>query len=285
MLRTCTNSEFDLYVDFAYELAANIEKSAYPTYCDGVKTKEMFVDRLTMAFERETEEILLFEIDGKVEGLIHYEWIPDDRYAATCAFNINRSTEQALEEFLAYVKEKCRGCDLYLGFPAENRVAIEFFEKQGFECIEDDYNNTVFIDEIPVFSEGSGLTRISSDNYDLFKPLHDQIAGDTYWNSERILADLNNWVVFVEEENGIPRGAVYYMDACDGWFEIFGIDMDSGIFNQEVFRNLLSAALADAKSRGGRIMTFFCEEEGEQTALECGLRCIGRYLCYKTHLV
>lgn len=31
-------------------------------------------------------------------------------------------------------------------------------------------------------------------------------------------------------------------------------------------------------------MTFFCEEDGEGTALECGFTCIGRYLCYKVHL-
>ena len=76
MLRNCTKTEFDLYADFAYELATNIEKSAYPTYCDGLKTKEMFMERLSKAFERDTEEVLLFEIDGKIEGLIHYQWLP-----------------------------------------------------------------------------------------------------------------------------------------------------------------------------------------------------------------
>ena len=141
MLRNCTKTEFDLYADFAYELATNIEKSAYPTYCDGLKTKEMFMERLSKAFERDTEEVLLFEIDGKIEGLIHYQWLPKDNYVATCGFNINTATGQALSEFIAYVRAKCKGYDLYLGFPADNKVAIQYFEKQAFECIEDDYNN------------------------------------------------------------------------------------------------------------------------------------------------
>lgn len=61
MLKPCAKNEFDQYVDFAYELATDAEKSAYPTYCDGIKTKEMFIERLLKAYERETEEILLFE--------------------------------------------------------------------------------------------------------------------------------------------------------------------------------------------------------------------------------
>jgi len=51
-----------------------------------------------------------------------------------------------------------------------------------------------------------------------------------------------------------------------------------------VFKELLQAALSDAKHRKGNVMTFFCDEEYEKVAKECGLECIGNYLCYKTHL-
>lgn len=74
------------------------------------------------------------------------------------------------------------------------------------------------------------------------------------------------------------------MDAANGWFEIFGIDIDRGIYDAEVFKELLQAALSDAKHRKGNVMTFFCDEEYEKVAKECGLECIGNYLCYKTHL-
>ena len=58
MLIKCTKSELNTYIDFAYELATNPEKSAYPTYCDGIKTKEMFVEGLEKVFDRENEELL-----------------------------------------------------------------------------------------------------------------------------------------------------------------------------------------------------------------------------------
>ena len=42
MLRKCTEQEYKEYADFAYGLALDQSKSGYPTYCDGIKTKEMF---------------------------------------------------------------------------------------------------------------------------------------------------------------------------------------------------------------------------------------------------
>lgn len=283
MLRLCTEEELSLYVDFSYELATNLEKSGYPTYCDGIKTKEMFIEQLKKVFDRENEEILLFEYEGKVEGLIHYYWIPEDDYIATSGFNINKATEQAMSEFLSFVGERFKGYDLFLGFPVENKAAVEYLERQGFECIENDYNNTAFMDKITDIPKGTNLIRIGKENYDNFKLLHDQIEGDMYWNSERIYDNLDNWVIFVKEKEGIPQGAVYYMDASDGWYEIFGIDMKNEEVEQDVFRELLCAALMDVKNRGGRVMTFFCEKESEPITLECGFTCVGNYLCYKAH--
>ena len=100
----------------------------------------------------------------------------------------------------------------------------------------------------------------------------------------RHITNTSNWVVFIKEKDGKPQGAIYYVDAANGWFEIFGIDIDRGIYDAEVFKELLQAALSDAKHRKGNVMTFFCDEEYEKVAKECGLECIGNYLCYKTHL-
>ncbi|MBQ9264379.1 MAG: hypothetical protein IJ189_09250 [Clostridia bacterium] len=284
MLRSCSKNEFDEYIDFAYELATDLTRSGYPTYCDGIKTKAMFVERSLKAFERETEHMLLFVYEGEVQGLIHYYWIPDDHYFSTVSFNISRATEQALSEFLAYVGERFKGYDVFLGFPAENS-AVKFLAEQGFECIENDYNNTAFLDRFDEITENNDLIRIDKENYESFKTLHCQIEGDMYWNSERLFADLDNWVIFVKDKNGKPQGAVYYyMNIDDGWFEIFGIDIHRDEYNPQLFMELLNAALFDAKRRNGKVMTFFCDKEYEEAVIECGFTCVGNYLCYKTHI-
>ncbi len=284
MLRSCSKNEFDKYIDFIYELATDLTKSGYPTYCDGIKTKVKFVERSLKAFERDTEHMLLFEYEGEVQGMIHYFWIPEDHYLQTICFNINKAMEQALSEFLAYIGGRFKGYDVFLRFPAENKSAVNFLAEQGFECIENDYNNTAFLDKLDEIRENSGLVRIEKGNYEKFGSLHRQTEG--YWNSERILEDLDNWIILVKEKDGEPQGAVYYrtLALVDGWFEIYGIDMDQEDHDPELFEELLNAALLDAKRRNGRFMTFFCDEEYEKAAMECGFTCIGNNLCYEAHL-
>lgn len=284
MLRPCSEDEFYKYADFAYELACDLTKSGYPTYCDGVKTKAMFIDRALKAFERETEQMLLFEVQGRVQGLIHCYWIPEDHYLDTVSFNVNEAMEQALAEFLTFAAARFKGYELFLGFPAENQAAVNFLAERGFECIEDDYNNIALLEKLENVPAASGLHRVGRENYESFRKLHCQIEGDMYWNSDRILANLDDWVIFVKEENGSPRGAVYYMDSRDGWFEIFGVDLDGMAHAPGLLKELVRAALLDAKRRGGKVMSFFCEREDEEAALECGFTCIGNYRCYKASL-
>jgi len=284
MLHSCSKNEFDKYTDFIYELAMDLTKSGYPTYCDGIKTKAKFVERSYKAFERDTEDMLLFEHEGEVQGMIHYFWIPEDHYLQTICFNTGKATEQAISEFLAYIGERFSGYDVLFRFPAENISAVNFLAGQGFECIENDYNNTAFLDKLDKIRENSGLIRIEKGNYEKFELLHSQTEG--YWNSERIWEDLDNWIIFVKEKDGEPQGAVYYraLPLVDGWFEIYGIDMSQEAYDPELFQTLLNAALLDAKGRNGRFMTFFCDEEYEKAAMECGFVCIGNNLCYQTHL-
>ena len=284
MLLECTKSEFEKYIDFAYELAMDLSKSGYPTYRDGIKTKPMFVERLLKAFERDDEQILLFVHNGAVQGVIRYFWIADDRYLQTAAFCINEATEQAISEFLSFVGERFQGYDVFMGFPAENQKAVNYLSERGFECIEDDFNNTAFLDKCNPTPENGEIIQIGKENYDRFRVLHRQIEGEMYWNSDRIYEDLDNWIILVKEKDGKPQGAVYNKDLGGGLYEIIGIDIDHDQYDPETFKELLQAAIADAKRRNGRFITFFCEKEYEEAALACGFVCVGNYLCYKTHL-
>ena len=88
MLTPLKREEFDKYIDFAYELALDPAKSGYPTYTDGVKTRADFVERSLRTFERENEDILLYEREGRAAGWIHYYYLPEDKYLDTCSFCI-----------------------------------------------------------------------------------------------------------------------------------------------------------------------------------------------------
>ncbi len=55
MLKKLQEQDFDRYVDFAYQLALDMTKSGYPTYADGIKTKDDFVARAREAFSTDNE--------------------------------------------------------------------------------------------------------------------------------------------------------------------------------------------------------------------------------------
>lgn len=284
MLRPCTRADYPKYADLAYALATDPSRSGYPSYSDGIKTKEMFLERSEKAFSRETEEILLFEYEGVVEGWIHYYALPADRYLSTVSFNIAVHTEQALEELLAALQARFAGYTLYLGFSKKNTRAVDFLRAHGFSCIEEDYNNTALLCQYVPVPTGEHIVRITRDNYELFRSLHRRAEGSMYWNCERIWDNLDEWVIFVRLEAGESVGCVYFLTDDDGWYEIFGIDLKDNVFDPTPFRELLCAALNAAKALGGTYMTCFCSEAEREAVRAAGFRCVDAYVCYQKQL-
>ena len=99
------------------------------------------------------------------------------------------------------------------------------------------------------------------------------VVHQTYQNIEYIVID-----------GGSKDGTVDIVSKYRDRIAYFVSERDQGIYDAGLFKELLQAALSDAKRRKGKVMTFFCDEEYEKAAKECGLECIGNYLCYKTRL-
>lgn len=283
MLRPCTELEYREYADFVYALALDPARSGYPSYSDGIKTKEMFLESAAQALARENEGLLLFEFGGVAEGWVQYEAMPEDRCLQTLGFHIAAHTEAALAEFLVFAGARFPGYTLDLGFPAENERALGWLTARGIPLLEESRNCTAFPDRLePVPPEGD-VRRITRENFALFRTLHEPAEAGMYWTSDRILRALDRWTVLVLLEDGAPVGAVYFTALSEDWFEIFGADLRGG-FDAGHLRALLAAALCDAKNRGGRFMTFFCAPEEEAAARDLGFRSVGGYCCFETRL-
>lgn len=291
MLKKLQEQDFEQYVDFAYQLALDSTKSGYPTYIDGIKTKDDFVARARKAFSANgeenfaaSEEILLYEQEGEVQGWIHYFYLPEDHYLDTCAFCIASGMGEALTEFIAFAREHFPGSELYLGFPKENTEAVDTLKSLNFDCIEESYNDAIDFEDYLLQPEDVGIIFINRENYEFFSSLHGQNDSDMYWNSARILDTIDRWRIYVCLKNTKIAGAIYYM--ADTLIpEIFGIDFPDNIYNGSVYRALLTAALNDCKRRGAKHMIFFNEDESQTDAIACGFRCVGEYLCFKKVLI
>ncbi|MDE7222547.1 MAG: hypothetical protein K2O34_02045 [Acetatifactor sp.] len=246
MLRKINEDLWREYVNYAYELSLQPEKTSYPVYYDGIKTKEDFIRRTEKSSSIEDEEILLYEDEEKICGWIHFYYLKEDNYLSTVSMSFSAHMERGLEEFLAYVTDKYPGCEIWLGFPEENRQALSWLAKQGFKREEESYNDILFLDNYQAGETPDGIVRITEENFPLFAGLHSQFDSDMYWNSERMRRRLDQWMIFLYEKGNAPQGAIY----CAKWgiAEIFGVDFAGGIYNQEAFCALTEAVLNACKA-------------------------------------
>lgn len=276
MLRKLEREEFGRYIDQAYQWALIPEYTSYPVYYDGVKTREEYIEMSLNSFDRDKEEILLYLEEGKCTGWIHYRILPEDFYLDVKSLSTAGNTEEALEEFIDYITEKYPDDSIYLGFPAENRRAIDWLSQHGFGPGEQSYNNVLLLKDADGKCDNTGIEEIGADNYDVFAAIHRIVEDDMYWNSRRIREHLDEWLILAYGN----KAAIYCMKsmAKDDMAEIFGLDFADGQYDSEIFTRLLKCVVARVKQLDSGSLVMFGEEHEQADILKAGFHCIGKYM-------
>ena len=274
MLTPLYPEAFDRYADWAYALALDLTRSGYPTYADGIKTREDFISRARKGMERESEEILLFSVGGQVCGWIHWFWLAEDRYAQAISFLTASRTAEAIKEFVAHAAERRPGYALHMGFPEENADAVQWLRQSGFRLLEQSVHHELLFDRYSLREVPPGVSLLSGgDDEAAFRALH--TATDMYWTAERILNDRTNWRVYLYG----AEAALYARVEENGWPEIFGM---AGNVTPAAYRALMVHCLNDGKTSGAAHMTYFEEDERMlPILLELGFQVVSRYRCYQ----
>lgn len=278
MLTPMASEELDRYADWAYTLALDLSRSGYPTYADGIKTREMFIGRARDGLARKNEEILLHRVGGEVCGWIHWYWLEEDGYADTCGFLTASHTEEALAEFVAYAAERSSGYALHLGFPTNNGNAVRWLDAHDFRLLEASVNHTLFFDRY-TRQVSPPCVRLMSGSGDeaAFRALHADT--DLYWTAERILTHPFQWRIYLYDCGGAPTAALYARNVEGDWPEIYGMPGD---VTPEAYRALMTACLNDCKASGSPHMTYFEDDERMLPILaELGFEVVSRYVCYQ----
>lgn len=278
MLIQATVEDIEKYGEMAYRLALDPTRSCYPAYGDGIKTKEDFLGAAERAVSRETSEVLLFSVDGTVAGWISYFWIPEDKYLQLNGFYIDHGTEQALTELIDRIEARFIGYTAYFGYPGDNWDAVSFLAEHSFKCIEQDWNHSFFFDSYIPKEYSFCVKQIFRQNFDKFCAVY-HADPETYWNPDRILETIDDWIIFVYDQADIPAATVF-LKGDNGYFEIYGTEFADGTFQENVFRELLAASLNECKRRGAKYMTYFCGEEEKHILSELGFKCVGQYVLY-----
>lgn len=274
MLVKATKEDIAQYMDFAYTLAMDQTKSGYPLWSDGVSTKEEFVERVWRSYESEDRDILLFLVDGAIEGWIQFFYIVEDRYLQTNGFLINSHTEQALTEFLEYAHAHFPGYDLYLGFPKRNIDAISALQKENCRLIQECYHDIYVFDGSAIQVETDGIVRVTESNFSEFREIY-QTDPETYWNAERISLTLNEWSIYMLYREDTVAG---YVCARNG--DLVSLGYRDNVFDKSAYKALVTVMLRDVQAAGYKHLIFFNDEESQSAALELGFICVSKYVLY-----
>lgn len=279
MLVKATKEDILKHMDFVYELALDQTKSLYPTYTDGIKSKEDFINVAFRAFSSANTEILFFEYEGNIEGWIQYYWVEEDMLVGINSFNINIGIHVAIEQFINLMNKNYKGFEMHIGLPKCNVQALSYLEQKGYKCIEELHNNSFFFDDYNPITEEDNIFRITKDNFTDFEMLHKSKDKEMFWNSSRLYESIDKWNIYVYYKNNKPQGAIYFTN-LEIMLEIFGIDYIGGKYDEQIFELLLCKALNEGKLLGAKYLTFFTDEDSQELLTKLGFKYIGKYVCY-----
>lgn len=283
MLRELTKDNYKDYLDWAYGLALDMTRSGYPTYADGLKTRQEFDETAALAHEREQEGALLFEDEGRTLGYIHYFALPEDQYLDTRAFCIEEKTGQAMDELIAYLGQKYPGYTMHFGFSDQNVQAVDHLIELGWPLMEESLVGVMRFEEYEPKPESAKPILITEENFDRFAAIHAQWDGNMYWDNAHLREALDRWHLYLLERDGRDAAVIYFV-YVDGMLEIFGLDHAGGKYNQEDFRALLLRALNQGKEDGMETFTSFHGPEEAPVMKELGVRSLGRYVMYSNRI-
>lgn len=262
MLRIPTANEFEEYSERAYMIALDPSRSSFPSYADGIKTKEAFLAIAKRGFESENEEIYIFEHGGEMRGWIHFYVLTEDKYIGIEAFETDGFEKEQFAEFAALLKEKYAGYEVTAGFPSQNERAVSAAIENGFEIIEESAVSILFFSDYEPQSESGRVEPLTKNNLALFAKLHDKV--EMYWNTKRLTEAYfggDKWRIYLTEKDG--KAAAIYFVFAGNIAEIFGLDFSDG-FDGTAAEELLTAALNEAKKNvSAKAMYWFTEDERE----------------------
>lgn len=284
MLRIPTANEFEEYSERAYMLALDPSRSSFPSYADGIKTKEDFLAIAKRGFESENEEIYIFEHGGEMRGWIHFYVLTEDKYIGIEAFETDGFEKEQFAEFAPLLKEKYAGYEVTAGFPSQNERAVSAAIENGFEIIEESAVNILFFSDYEPQSESGRVEPLTKNNLAVFAKLHDKV--EMYWSTKRLTEayfDGDKWRIYLTEKNG--KAAAIYFVFAGNIAEIFGLDFSDG-FDGTAAEELLTAALNEAKKNvSAKAMYWFTEDEREtELAKRFGAEKFTDYKAFYLHI-
>lgn len=252
-VRKGTMDDINMAVDLAFSMQGDILNRCRPLLL-GASKKEIH-KRFKNYIEGEEKELLIVEKNGKLQGLTPIYWIEKDAYVSYEQGPYGFDYEAVADYLFDYVKDNFKGYKFYVNTSKEHIKSNLFYEKKGFEKIEEakmlklenytsDYSNE-YVQELN-----------ENNSEELYSWINRNIDEDTYWNSKRISENLNRFIILGYFNQGI-KGHIIGRGSAD-YTEIIAFTGDE-ITKEELFKTFISIA----HKRGVKLIDLYTEEKYE----------------------
>lgn len=276
MLRLACTDELDTLIAAFWPVALDLTHSSYPTYTDGVKTREDLAEDVHRSRRADWGEVLVYVHEGAVNGLLVID-VVDEEFVSLRICLTHAYQPECLAEALAYIAQKHPGKTLWLGFAPDNADMLAFAQANGFTLLDDTVNWNIALAAWRPVQPDLPVLPVKRENYTAFRALWTD--DDMYWNADRIEAALDRWMLFVTADG---HGSVACMDEGT-MLEIFGFQYRDG-YDEVVHRALMTACLNAAKAHGAQHLTYFSDPEEAAVMQSLRFRRVSDYRCYEKKL-
>ena len=280
MIQTCTEKQWRELFPKPWEMLGSLENISFPLYHDGVKTEEGFLARTKEAFSREDEEMLVFTEQDAALGWAHTYWIPEERYLGLVSMAVIGNFGKALGQLLRYWEKRFPGYQWTSYFPEENIQAKSALESLGLQPDIREAVGILLFDQYVFQPESHQVVKVSQENFDLFRQVHQFFESEMYWTSQRIGAQLDAWTIYGYVERETCLGVLYFNGTGQKDLEIFGLDILPGEDIHKIGKALLASALNKAKGDHARSIYFFHDPAISKELEQMGFRILTAAVAY-----
>lgn len=276
-------ADWQLHADHAWQLSQNLRTSGFPSYLDGIKTREDFEQSAQKGLASRYDILLRCETGETTRGYIHAFYLPDEAYASVCLFLFEDGWQEAmLRRFVAWARERWPKAQLDMGFPPENCLSCAALAALGFEMLEQSEMYTLNLGAYTSAPRGESVRPMEGTADETsFARLHR--GDDMFWTAERVLEQKEQWLVLLHR-GAAGDDAALLCRRDELLSEIFGVFYKNG-FDAAACHALYAACLWELKRNECKNLVVMIEGEDEaEQARSLGLERKMGYAAYTTML-
>ncbi|RXK19189.1 hypothetical protein [Macrococcus sp. DPC7161] len=276
MLLQINSGNYNLYIEKAYELSQNISFSAFPLFCDGIKTKRDFNRWVLESFDRDNESIIVLLNDNSdLIGWFHY--FINDNQIGLCTLFFDNTDFTVLNDLFQFLFDSSPNHLFNFYIPHQNQKLLNFCLSHGFSCIDEQfvdifdlklYQNIRFSDEI---------IKIDYHNFDLIAEYYNETNISSYLSINELKQRLNDWSFFGFYSNNRLLGFIGYK-LGSSLSEIFILETNNDL-NNIVTESLINAVLSDCSNINSEYLYFFSDVKEHAVNMNLGFNNLSKAIC------